>query len=197
MKKHKKGTSYKEIASIVKASPTNVSESLKFWKSVGILETEGTGSKPSQLLSQAMNKIEFNDPEKGWKIFRDALKRTWFVEHLIVAFRMTPSMTEENLFDSLGQAYGSAGKSEIAKPLRNLLQLLETSKIVLKDEKGNFTLNEDIKTSGKPETIVVNEVKDAIQIKIGDALFAIDIIPLKDFVTKNGKKLDDTIYNVG
>lgn len=195
--KNKKSASYKEIASIVKASPTNVSDSLKFWKSIGILVSEGGAAKPSQKLSEAIRTMEWEGPDKGWMAFRDAIKNSWFVEHLMMAFRLKSPMSEADIVSSLGQSYGSAGKSKIRKPLKNLFQLLVMSGVILKDEKGNLTFNKDVKISERPETIVVNETKDMIQIKIENELFAVDVQLLKEFVAKNGKRLDDTTHDIG
>jgi len=194
--KNQKGTSYKEIALIIKSSPTNVSESLKFWKSIGILKSDDRTYRPSQELINAIKKMEWGDVEEGWRIFRDAMRDSWFVTHLIMAFRVTTSMTEIDLLNSLGSASGASSRAKVEKPLRNLLRLLEISKIVLKDDKGNWTLNEKLKMSREQEPIIADETKDTMLVRIGSELFAVDINSLREFVVKNGKKLDDRTYNL-
>lgn len=192
--KNNKGATYKDIAPIIEASPTNVSDSLKFWKSLNILESDGNACKPSKQLDDAIRKIEWGDEENGWEIFRQALKESWFLSHLMMAFRLKPSMTESDLIDSLGSAFGAPNRLETIKPLKYLLQILEISKTVLETD-GNLTLNSNIKLSGETETLFVNDEKDLLQVKIGNELYAIDVSLLKNFVIKTGKRLDDKLHH--
>lgn len=189
------GSNYKDIAKQVGVNANNVSDSLKFWKENGFLEGDRGVYTPSQALKEFNQKIQWGDEESAWSVFRNAVKDSWFVTELKIKFHVKNMLTQEELVQTLGLASGISKKdSRITVSINNLVEILEKSKIIAKEENGTYSMNS---SSGKEDKkIAIDESKDLVQVSIGDVLYAVDVSKLKEFITSNGKKLSKSIQKV-
>ncbi len=192
--KTKVGASYSEIAPIVNISGANVSGILKFWRSINMLETDNNKNQPSKVLVEIIRNIQWGDHESGWSIFRTAVRDSWFVSHLTMSFRIKATMKYDDVINSLGIASGSTKRDKnMTASLRNLVELLELTGILSKDESNIFQLTE-LESHKMP--ISVDQEKDLLQVRIGDEIYAIDTETLKEYIKKNGKKLDSNLQHI-
>lgn len=187
--------SYKDIASKVDANETNVSRSLKFWKGAGLIIESSRGKySPSKALIDFNKKIQWGSEDEAWKIIHDALENSWFVTEMKIKFQLKSKLTQDELTRTLGLASGKSNKDSGAeKAVGILIQLLESSKWIAKDQEGNYSL---LSSSSAVKNLAVEEGKDMIQVGIGDDVFALEVQQLKDFVLKNGKKISRDVQRV-
>ncbi|AFU60055.1 hypothetical protein Ngar_c31390 [Candidatus Nitrososphaera gargensis Ga9.2] len=183
---------------MVNASLSNVSECLKFWKSLGMLEDQDGKSKPSQTLTAIVQKMEWGSDDDGWKLFRDAIGSSWFVSSLAVAFRLKKSLSEDEILNTLGLTSKLPDREKVEKPLKNLIQLLNISKILIPGDDGRYTLNPDIASRQSTGTnMVVDDSKQMAQVRIGGDTYVVEVEALRDFVKANGKTVDTNVNSVG
>ncbi|MCD6445177.1 hypothetical protein J7L49_00090 [Candidatus Bathyarchaeota archaeon] len=186
----KKSATYREVASLVGVNETNASACLKFWRSIKLLEKENKGYRASEVAMEFFRKLEWGDEEGAWSLMRDHLTRTWFGESVIDAFKLRSSMSEDDLINLLGSASRIVKRdSTTIRSLRLIVKLLEMSKIVIKDEIGNFKLNQKLIKELRKIEIKLPENKDVIKVTIGKKSFVVEVKALKEFVKKHGKEL--------
>ena len=190
-----KGSSYKDVASKVGANANNVSSSLKFWKEVGFLSDDESGYIPSKTLVDFNQKIQWGDENSAWTIFHDALRNTWFLNEIVIKFQLKSKISFDDLMKSLGLASGLQYKdTNTIRSLQMLIQLLELSKILEKDDDGNYNLKSD--SLDRSKGIVVDNSKNLLQVRIGDNLYAIDVNEMKSFVIEKGKEISKDIQRI-
>lgn len=182
--------SYKDVASSTGVSETNVSACLKFWCSIGLLEKENKGYKASDITMEFFRRREWGDEDGGWSLMCDYLARTWFGESVISAFRDRPSLSENDLVNILGLASGAVKRDNMtARSLKAIVQLLELSKLIIKDEEGNFRINQELAKDIRSKEVKLPEDKDVIKVIVDEEIFIVEIEALKEFVKRHGKRL--------
>lgn len=182
--------SYKEVAPLVGISKTNVSACLKFWYSIGFLEKENKGYRASDITVEFFRKQEWGDEEGAWSLMRGYLAKTWFGESAVSAFKVKPSLSEGDLVNVLGSASGAVKRDNTTvRSLKAIVKLLELSKVIIKDEEGNYKLNQELTKGVKSREVKLPEDKDVIKITIGEESYVLEIEALKEFVRKYGKRL--------
>jgi len=183
--------SYKDVAPLAGIrSKTNVSACLKFWYSIGLLEKENKGYRASDIIVEFFRKLEWGDEDGARSLMRSHLAKTWFGESVISAFKVRPSMSEDDLINVLGSASGVVKRdSATVRSLRAIVKLLELSEFIVKDEEGNFRLNQELMKVVRSREVKLPEDKDVIKVIIGEDSFIVEIEALKEFVRKHGKRL--------
>ena len=182
--------SYKDVAPLAGISETNVSACLRFWYSIGLLEKENRGYRASDVTVEFFRKREWGDEDGAWSLMRSHLAKTWFGKNVISAFKVRPSMSEDDLINVLGSASGAVKRDNtIVRSLRAIVKLLELSEFIVKDEEGNFRLNQELMKGVRSREVRLPEDKDVIKVTIGEDTFIVEIEALKEFVRKHGKRL--------
>lgn len=189
------GTTYNEISKILVYDKSYVSSSLKFWKEIGLLSQDKAAYAPTQPLLDFNQKIQWGEEEEAWKIFRVAISGSWFVDQIKMKFQLKSILTRDELMKFLGIGSGAvSGDKNKQKSISILINLLEISKVILKGDDGNYTVNSDIGKSNN--TVNVDESKEMLQVKIGEEVYAIDSDKIKTFVLSNGRKIDTSIQQM-
>ena len=190
--KHGRGATYKEISGLVGFNATNVSGSLKFWKSVDILLQDGGTYEPTQALINFNNKIQW-DNDEAWKIFKSALADQWFVTQTELKFKLKSEINLDDLIKSLGEKANVPNNRNSNKSLKYIIDLFELCNTITKQENEKYKLVDSEDMSKK---IIVDETKDMVQIKIGYKTFAVEINKIRDFVQSNGKQIGTDIHRL-
>jgi len=187
----KKTTSYKEVAPLAGIkSKTNVSGCLKFWYSIGFLEKENKKYKASDITVEFFRKLESGNENDAWSLIRAHLAKTWFGESIISAFKIRSLLSENDLVNVLGSASGVVKRDNMTiRSLKAIVKLLELSKVIIKDEKESYRLNQELTKGVKRREVKLPEDKDVIIITIGEESFVLEVKDLKEFVRNRGKRL--------
>lgn len=193
--KNKKAAHYKDIASIAGAHHTQVSGCRKFWRSLDILEEKDGRDIPTNFSLEFVRKLEWGKEDQAWKLFRNHIINTWFVNHVVMALRLQKTMAKDELINSLGSAAGVHRKGpHIVASLRILLELLVRSKVIKENEKTKkFMLYPKLTKEVEPLELLEEE-ENLIPITIGDEHYVVSPQELKEFVKKRGKKVASKEY---
>ena len=190
--KYSKGATYKEISGPTGFNASNVSGSLKFWKSVDILLQNGSTYEPAQVLIDFNNKIQWNNNE-AWEIFKLTLADQWFVTQTKLKFELNSEINLDDLIKSLGEKANVPNDKNNIKSLKYIVDLLELCNIITKQENEKYKL---VDSENKSKKIIVDEAKDMVQIKIGYKTFAVEINKIRDFVQLNGKQIGTDVHRL-
>ena len=193
--KNKKAAHYKDIASVAEVHHTQASGCRKFWRSLGILEEKDGVDIPTELALEFVRKLEWGKEDEAWKLFRNHIMNTWFVNHVAMALRLQKTMSKDDLLNSLGSAAGIHRKGpHIVDSLRILLELLIRSRIIKEDEETKkFMLNTELTKETEPLELPEKE-ENLILIIIGDERYVMSPQELRDFVKEHGKKVASKEY---
>lgn len=189
------GSNYKDLAKHTNANPTIVSETLQFWKQVGILENSGRDYVPSLPLVEFNKQMQWGNEDSAWAIFGTALQDSWFMDALKIKFQIKNALSLEELSQMLGSESGIPKRtSKTDTSIGILIHILENAGLIIKDQSENYVigqLDSDVK-----KEIKLEDEKDMVQISVGDELYAVAVDEIKEFVISKGKKLSKTIQKV-
>ncbi|MFW9803810.1 MAG: hypothetical protein ACFFFC_14205 [Candidatus Thorarchaeota archaeon] len=185
---NKKAAKYSDISPLVGISASNVSSCLKFWRSTNLLQGQRRLSPSRGLLDFART-----DSENEWRILGIAIMDTWFVSAVRMRFSLKDSLTEEEIAETLAKTYNPLKSSKASrKSIAILVSLLTITEIIVKQD-HNYVLgrivDEDKSQEGGAKELAIQDDNNLIQIRIGDALYAIDRQILADFVKSHGTTL--------
>ena len=186
---YSKGATYSEISNLTGFYATNVSGSLKFWNSIGILRQNESTYEPTPALIDFNDKIQL-DNDEAWKVLKSALSDQWFVTQTKLKFRIKSEISLDDLIKLLGGIAKVPDNKNNTQSLKYIVDLLELCKIIAKQENKKYKL---VNSENKSKKIIVDETKDMVQIKIGYKTFAIDVDKIRDFVESNGKQIGTDI----
>jgi len=193
--KNKKAAHYKDVASVAGVHHTQASGCRKFWRSLGILEETDGVDIPTKVTLEFVRKLEWGKEDEAWKLFRNHVMNTWFVNHVTMVLRLQKMMSTDELMSSLGSVAGVHRKDpHIVDSLRILLELLIRSRTIKKDEETKkFMLDTELTKKAEPLELSEKE-ENLIPIIIGNERYVVSPQELKDFVKKHGKKVASKEY---